>query len=862
MLSDKDVLRLKESIKMGDSAVMDEKQKITNQKNIYKEPKAAEYVRKGKIQKHVMVLEALCAEYSCIVTVNPQEDYVTLYKKTGTFPILENMVKEHTKFSEIARLYMETFVHPVDRPRFANSLRMTYIMERLQKESTFTLDFRRIYGETENYAQFIFCMVEQDDGTPRIIVGIRDVDHIVKEKVKRNALIEALAYGYSAYQIVAWKTGEILDYHAVDTNLIAFSKRNMTHMNYFDLIQQYYEPFMVEEEKEEVLHQLSLDNIREQLSHKYQYVVVFKRDFGQEMDYIQLSFTRFERERGRKAFVVAMRDVTETIQREREQQQELKLALEKARLANEAKSIFLSNMSHDIRTPMNAISGFTDLAIANADDPEKVKSYLTKAQASSRHLLSLINDVLDMSRIESGKVALDEKVYSLKEILSELKDIITAQTECNKQQFSIKQYVQDDLVYCDKLRLNQILLNLLGNAVKYTKEGGTITLVVTQKYGMANSQYRAYEFRVCDTGVGMSHSFLERVFEAFERERTIETMNVQGTGLGLAITKNLVEMMNGNIEVRSELGKGSEFIVTLTLQIAGEKEKTQEYTVFAETTNGTLAGKRILLAEDNELNAEIAMEILHDTGAEIVHASNGLKAIEAFEASETGYFDLILMDIQMPIIGGYEATVIIRHLGRDDAANIPIIALSANAYEEDVKKSIAYGMDGHISKPIQVDTLMQTLQMAIEEINSNINIDEKWRNDRALKQFTMQCAETHAASGFFIYEAAPGEKLIYADEDACHIWGCDSFEELQEYTGNSFRGMVHPQDLASIEESIENQVSQNNERTDKVDYRIIRKDKTVVWLEDWGHKVKHEKYGDIFYVFVIQSCNKDGGHET
>lgn len=844
---------------MGDSAFMDGKKQKVKGKNIYATPDAAEYVRKGSTRKHVMVLEALCTEYSCIVTVNPQEDYVTLYKKTGTFPVLEKMVSEHSKFSEIAKLYMETFVHPIDRARFADNFRISYILERLEEKPIFTIDFRRIYGEEENYAQFVFCKEIQEDGTLRIIVGIRDVDRIVKDKVKRNALIEALAYGYSAYQIVAWNSGEILDYHAVDTNLVVFSKRNMANMSYEELVHQYYEPFMVEEEKEEVLHQLSIENVREQLSHKYQYIVVFKRDFGQETDYIQLSFTRFERERGRKAFVVAMRDVTETIQREREQQKQLSTALEEARLANEAKSIFLSNMSHDIRTPMNAICGFTDLAIANADDSEKVKSYLRKAQASSEHLLSLINDVLDMSRIESGKVELEEKVYSLKDILDELKDIITAQTECNKQQFTVREYVQNDYVYCDKLRLKQILLNLLGNAVKYTKEGGQILLTVAQKYGMANSQYRAYEFRVSDTGVGMSKSFQERVFEAFERERTIETINVQGTGLGLAITKNLVEMMNGNIEVKSELGKGSEFIVTLTLQIAGEETEANQVFEPLDDKKNILVGKRILLAEDNDLNAEIAREILSDTGAEIVHASNGLKAIELFEESAIGFYDLILMDIQMPIIGGYEATVIIRHLGRTDAATIPIIALSANAFEEDVKKSITLGMDGHISKPIQVDMLMQTLQMVVEE--SNHQIDGKCRNDRALKLFTMQRAEEHAASGFFIYEASEGERLIYADEDACHIWGCDSFEELQELTGNSFRGMVHPQDLITIEQSIENQVSQNNERTDKVDYRIIRKDNSVVWLEDWGHMVRHEKYGDIFYVFVVQSRNEDGGQE-
>ena len=824
-------------------------------KNIFKDARAAEYMRKGRIQKHVNVLEALCAEYSCIVTVNPKKDYVTIYKKTGTFPALEAVVKEHSKFSEVSKRYAELFVHPVDRERFIKTMEIQNLLERLEKEWTYSMDFRRVYGETENYAQFVFCMAMQEDGEQRLIIGIRDVDRLVKEKVKRNALIEALAYGYSAYQIVSWENGEIMDYHAVDTNLIAFSKRNLTNMNYEEMIQQYYEPFMVEEEKDRILEQLSLEVIREQLTNKYQYIVVFKRDFGREFDYIQLSFTRFERERGRKAFVVAMRDVTETIQREREQQEQLKQALEKAKLASEAKSIFLSNMSHDIRTPMNAISGFTELAMANADNPEKVREYLQKAKASGKHLLSLIDEVLDMSRIESGKAELDEKPNSLKAILDELKDIIVAQTETKNQIFEIREYVVDDRVYCDKLRLSQILLNLVSNAVKYTKSGGRIDVSVTQKYGMANTQYRAFEFRIRDTGIGMSAAFMKKVFEPFERERTAETMSIQGTGLGLAITKNLVDMMNGTIEVHSEQGKGSEFIVTLTLQIAEKEENIRQKNIAIEELD--LKGKKILLAEDNPFNAEIAIEILKETGAEIVHASDGLRAIEKFEASEIGYFDLILMDIQMPVIAGYEATVIIRHLGRPDAERVPIIALSANAYKEDVKRSITLGMDGHISKPIKIDTLLETLRLVLLEQDNRIA--DKWRKDRALLQFTKNMEEIQSATGFFIYEAKEGEHLIYADDEACRIWGCESFEELQELTGNSFRGMVHPEDLMKIEESIEEQVKSSNERTDKVDYRIIRKDGAVVYLEDWGHKVSHEKYGDIFYVFVVEARNENGG---
>lgn len=528
-----------------------------------------------------------------------------------------------------------------------------------------------------------------------------------------------------------------------------------------------------------------------------------------------------------------------SVDAQKQAEEELAQALDLAQQANRAKTTFLNNMSHDIRTPMNAIIGFTGLAASRTDKPEMVKDYLAKISQSSEHLLSLINDILDMSRIESGKMNLTERQENLSEIFHSLKNIIQADINAKQQEIFIDTVeVHDEDIICDRLRLNQVLLNIVSNAIKYTQPGGTIVIRIVQK-GVSQSGYGEYEFYVKDNGIGMSKEFLETLFDPFTRANSSTASGIQGTGLGMAITKNIVDMMGGTIEVHSEVGKGTEFVVTFHFRLASEHKESEHIAdyvglrglvvdddgnacksiakmlrdvgmrsewcmygkeavmrteealqmgdsfrvyiidwlmpdmngiettrrirkivgeeapiiiltaydwseieeeaeeagvtgfvskpVFASDIRNILkkfcggkqekeaekhydfSGKRILLAEDNELNAEIATEILTEAGFMVEHVENGKLAVERIAAAQPEEFQLVLMDVQMPEMDGYEATRRIRAMENKALAEIPIIAMTANAFEEDRQAALDAGMNMHIAKPLDIDILFQVL---------------------------------------------------------------------------------------------------------------------------------------------------------
>lgn len=373
-----------------------------------------------------------------------------------------------------------------------------------------------------------------------------------------------------------------------------------------------------------------------------------------------------------------------------------------------AKSTFLSNMSHDIRTPMNAIIGYTNLA-KKEKDITKVKEYLQKIETSNQHLLALINDVLDMSRIESGKMELITARADLIGLLDGVRDMFSTQMTSKSIHYEVNTIdVKDHIVMCDAPHLNRVLLNLVSNAYKFTPEGGRVIVTLTQTG--TSEDTASYELRVRDTGMGMSKEFVETVFEAYSREKSVS--NIQGTGLGMAITKSIVDMMGGTIKVNSEEGKGTEFVLTFAFQLAGElpDENNDNIKVME---NMDFTGTKLLLVEDNEINRQIAELILKEAGFELSTAENGREAYEIIAASNPGDYQAVLMDVQMPVMNGYEATKAIRALKNKALAEIPIIAMTANAFVEDIQAAHDAGMDGHIAKPIDIPSMMQQLACVI-----------------------------------------------------------------------------------------------------------------------------------------------------
>ena len=394
-------------------------------------------------------------------------------------------------------------------------------------------------------------------------------------------------------------------------------------------------------------------------------------------------------------------------------EKELEKAVLEAKNANEAKTRFLFNMSHDIRTPMNAIIGFSELLEKHIDEKDKAIDYLGKIKSSSNFLLSLINYVLEMARIESGKLALKKEVGCVTELIESLTDVFEPGVKKKFITYSCETDIQHKYVIGDETKVREIFINIIGNSVKYTPEGGKISVSVKEE-PFEKENYIAYRIIVEDNGIGMSKEYLPHIFEEFSREHTSTESKVTGTGLGLPIVKSLIDMMGGTIEVESQLGCGTKMNVVLPFELASEKQILEEKQKEKEKISDSILGKRVLLAEDNELNAEIAMTVLKENGLKAERAANGKQCMEMLKKMPEDYYDMILMDIQMPEMDGYEATKRIRNL--DDArADIPIVAMTANAFEEDRQKALESGMNAHVSKPVDMNMLFKVMAQILRK---------------------------------------------------------------------------------------------------------------------------------------------------
>lgn len=667
-----------------------------------------------------------------------------------------------------------------------------------------------------------------------------------KKERRQMELIHALGIDYNLICFFDLDTGmgNAIRIHDIGSHMLASIFEGEISIQ--ESMELYIKQCVYEEDRKMLLEASNKEKIKKELEEKGQYYVNYRTFWNNKMEYFQMKAVRAGEWHENHGIVLGFRSVDEEIRNEMEQKSLLEDALLQANRASKAKSVFLSNMSHDIRTPMNAIVGFTALAVTHIDNKEQVEEYLKKIMTSGNHLLSLINDVLDMSHIESGKMHLEEKQCSLPDILHGLRNIVQADIHAKRLDFYIDAVdVINEEIYCDRLRLNQVLLNLLSNSIKYTGAGGIVSMRIAEKMG-APDGYANYEFCIKDNGIGMSEEFVSHIFEPFEREESTTNSGIQGTGLGMAITKNIVNMMNGTIEVKSEQGVGTEFIVSFTFRICTKEKEPQDIPELKNCralvvdddfntcdsvsymlqqiglrAEWTMSGKeavlrtrqavmrkdnycvyiidwllpdmngvevtrrirkemgenvpiivltaydwedieeeakeagvtafcskplflselrnclrsivdkededkkekdketikrhkgRILLAEDVELNQEIATAILGDAGFQTEVAENGKIAVEMLEKSRPGYYQLVLMDVQMPIMNGYEAAKKIRKLGNRRLSSIPIIAMTANAFEEDKQEALKCGMNGHIAKPIDIENLFSTLDSVL-----------------------------------------------------------------------------------------------------------------------------------------------------
>lgn len=537
-----------------------------------------------------------------------------------------------------------------------------------------------------------------------------------KENERRqNELVQALSMDYSLVCFFDLDTGIGFALRADEDSKVVFDSEK--EFSFDESMERYIHTFVYENDREMLRSVFTLPNLKKELSERPLYYMNYRAVKDGEIKYYEIKAVRLGGEWDtRRSIVLGFRSVDEETRSKMEQKELLEKALVQANKANKAKSIFLSNMSHDIRTPLNAVIGFANLAAAHINDKSRTESYLEKIKTSGEHLLSLINDVLDMSQIESGRLQMEETLCSLSEVLHDINSIIQEHIHEKRLDFIIDiKDVADDRFWCDKLRLNQALINVITNSIKYTDAGGKIVLKITEKAG-ALPESAGYEFRITDNGIGMSREFTSHIYELFARERNTTNSGIQGTGLGMAITKNIVDMMNGTIDVKSEQGKGTEVTIMLNFRLdpdnAAADKAHNENSGDSENSPVENEAKRILLVEDNELNQEIAVDMLNDEGYITEVASNGLEAVEMVKKSEPGYYSVVLMDIQMPVMNGYEAAKAIRRLTNKPLSEIPIFAMTANAFEEDKQEALSCGMNGHIAKPIDTEKLFRLLDEA------------------------------------------------------------------------------------------------------------------------------------------------------
>ena len=800
-------------------------------------------------EEQLRIIGALSQEYSSLFKIDAQTGKMSLYRTDGIGmdPELLKKLLAAGDYEVVLSKYIDTFIVPEDRDRIRESTGLAVLMEKVPEVGLYKLGYRRIMNGVISYFEMNTVKIVDSSGAVTFILGMRDVDEEARRQLKQTRdmevqreIIEGLGSEYYSVLLVNPETDVVTTYRAEDEEGRAIEEYFRRYDNCWSKgILAYSEELITDASRSEFLEKLSLKHIKED-GKDYSFTYEKLTDDG--IIYLQARVSFVHAKNGGLVAVVGTRNVDDLIKKERQQETALQAAYDAAEAANKAKTDFLSNMSHDIRTPMNGIIGMTAVAVAHLDEKERVRDSLQKITQASKHLLSLINEVLDMSKIESGKVDLVEEEFNLSDLVDNLLTMTSSEIEAHHHELSVNiSGVTHEAVIGDSLRIQKVFTNLMSNAVKYTPDGGKIQLSITEK---PSNQARVgcYEFVFEDNGIGMENEFLEKIFEPFVRARDDRVDSIQGTGLGMPISRNIVRMMGGDIKVESRPGVGSRFTVTMYLKLqdteeihydkfvdldvlvadddelslesccgmlndfgmkadgvcsgieavervilhheqkrdyfaciidwkmpdmdgiattrairkavgedvpiiiisaydwsdieqearaaganafiskplfrsrlaktfsalVGEEERGQEDPL-VELESIDLTGKRALLVEDNELNAEIVAEILDMTGLVVEHAVDGMKAVDLMDDCPDGYYDIIFMDIQMPRMNGYDATRAIRAMDRSYCKQVPIIAMTANAFAEDVHAAKTVGMNEHIAKPIDLNVLARTL---------------------------------------------------------------------------------------------------------------------------------------------------------
>lgn len=613
---------------------------------------------------------------------------------------MREMVQETSEIDELIRQMAATIRPKSDRKKFLETFSVAHLIEECnQGNKMISMTYRcMLEGELHWVTTMAEMVVEPNEGEIDAVFHAIDITY---NRILELLLESAASHDYDSLSFVFGKSQRFASYSWL------YPKEMIMKEHYSEALCEELLKCQIDD-PEEIKKKVEWNTILDQLNQFGEYTV-FVNQYQEDGERKRKKLQFFYVDEMEKLILASQRDVTDIYENEAKQKEALATALEQANAANRAKTDFLSRMSHDMRTPMNAIIGITTLAMDEADKEEAVVRNLTKIHSASHFLLSLINDILDMTKIEDGAIELHNEIYYYEDFLSDVKTMFEPLCRENGLQLLFECKEKENVpIVGDKVRIKQIFFNVLSNAVKFTPEGGKIIYREERFEVKGNCLYAAYS--IVDTGIGMSREFQEKMFQPFVQEDSALTSKIQGTGLGLSITKSLIELMGGRIEIESELDVGTKVTLYFESRVAEEDFKKQlEQKETEPVEEYALVGKRVLLVEDHPLNTEIARRLLERKGVQVSCASNGKLGVKCFTASQEGEFDAVLMDIRMPIMNGLDAACAIRRLERSDAGTVPIIAMTANAYQEDIIMSKKAGMDAHLAKPIEPDVLYKTL---------------------------------------------------------------------------------------------------------------------------------------------------------